>query len=124
MFNKVGAFRKGVTYGWCINGTRDGDDRGMRLKGLGTFYASMRFEIIDADPQRYEKPLRCTTRAYAYKLTNRKGADLWRMHWHPVGHSIEKYPHVHIPPDLDAHMVCPRMTVEKAIQWCITLGRR
>jgi hypothetical protein len=95
----------------------------MRLRGVGTFHASMRFQVIDTDPATNDlgKPLRVTTLAYNYKLEQR-GGDLWRMHWHPDGRSDTREPHLHVPPDLKVHRPCDRMTLETAIRWCIGDG--
>lgn len=115
--SKKGQYRKGVEYSWTIN-----NGAGMRLGSAGTFFASMRFKIIDADPVRHEAPLRVTARGYLYSLKAPNGDDIWRMHWHPGGASQEERPHLHIHPNLKQHQVSPRMTFEKAIQWCIPFG--
>jgi hypothetical protein len=95
----------------------------MKLAQTGTFYASMRFEIVDSDPSEHDEDhqgdYRCSARAYNYKLSTPRGADLWRMHWHPMGVSPSKDPHVHLPPDLDRHLPTGRMTFENALSWLI-----
>jgi len=113
---KSGGFRKGEEYGWWLNGPD-----GMPLKGLGTLHAQMWFEIIDADPEKYEKPLRVTTRGYRYRLADQSGPDRWRAHWHPNGKSDATFPHIHMPPDY-GHFMLPRITFENVIQWCVQLG--
>ncbi|WP_054054460.1 hypothetical protein [Alloactinosynnema sp. L-07] len=111
-------FRKEQIYSWHLN-----QDRGVPLGKIGTFYASMKFEVIDADQSKYDKPFRVTTREYNYKLEGPDGSDQWRMHWHPDSRvSPERYPHMHLPPDLKIHRRTSRMTFEAAITWCIALG--
>ena len=109
-------YRKGVVYRWSLN-----DERGLELSNTGTFYASMNFEVIDSVPAEHDEEhqglYRCTTRGYNYKLSTPRGADLWRMHWHPVGTSPEKGPHLHLPPDLTRHLPTGRFTFEHALTW-------
>jgi hypothetical protein len=115
-----GGFRRGVTYGWVLNG-----DRGADLGWAGTFFASMTFEIVDCDPDKNEfgHPFRVSTRSYHYKLRSADGGpDLWRMHWHPEGNSPVTVAHLHLPPDLRRHLPSERMTFEKAILWCAEFG--
>lgn len=115
---KKGSYRKGQHYEWSING-----GAGMRLAQIGTFYASMRFEIVASNPAEHDEEhqgsFRCSTRGYNYKLSTPRGADLWRLHWHPVGVSPAKEPHIHLPPDLDRHLPTGRITFEKTIMWLI-----
>lgn len=113
---KRGGYRKGETYGWTLCGAG-----GMFLKGLGSLHAQMWFEIVDADPEKYEKPVRVTTRGYRYRLEAIGGGDKWRAHWHPNGKSDATFPHVHMPPDY-AHFMLPRVTFENVVQWCVQLG--
>jgi hypothetical protein len=116
--SKGGGYRKGEAYTWVLCGPE-----GMRISGVGTFFADMRFEVIDADPKKYDEPLRVTTRGYRYRLRDdEQGQDVWLIHWHPVGVSPYKEPHVHIPPDLSRHLPTGRITFEKVIAWCIEYG--
>ncbi|MGH3863832.1 hypothetical protein [Actinokineospora sp.] len=113
-----GGFRKGQPYEWTLNA-----GQGMSLTQTGTFFASMRFEIVDSNPDEHDEghkgKFRCSTRAYNYKLATPRGSDLWRIHWHPVGVSPAKEPHIHLPPDLGRHLPTGRITFEKAIAWMI-----
>jgi hypothetical protein len=116
-----GTYRMGVEYAWALNA---GD--GMALGSVGTFYASMRFQIVPSNPAHHDEDhqgeYRCTTRGYNYKLTEPDGTDLWRIHWHPVGHSPAKGPHQHLPPDLKRHLPGGRTTFEDAIMWVMEYG--
>ncbi len=116
---RSGSWTKGRTYSWILNA-----GGGMRLQGVGTFHASMQFQIIDTDPTTNDlgKRLRVTTLAYNYKLEQPDGRDLWRMHWHPDGQSDIREPHLHVPPELKVHRPCDRATFETAIRWCIGDG--
>jgi len=111
-------YRKGARYSWSLNG-----EGGMHLRQTGTFYASMTFEVVDSVPDEHDDehqgPFRCSTRSYSYKLSTPRGADLWRMHWHPDGRSPAKGPHLHLPPDLDRHLPTGRSTFEQALCWLI-----
>jgi hypothetical protein len=106
VLGKQGTYRMGKTYAWSLNG-----DAGMNLGPVGIFRAEMHFEIIDADPEKYGKPLRVTTRGYRYSLEakpgreNKPGSKHWLMHWHPNGTSDVDYPHLHIAPDLKKHQL-------------------
>jgi hypothetical protein len=115
---KKGSYRKGRSYEWSIN-----SEAGMRLGRIGTFYASMRFEIVDSKPEEHDPEhqgeFRCSTRGYNYKLSPSAGDDHWRLHWHPVGPSPIKGPHIHFPPNFDRHLPSPRFTFEQAITWLI-----
>lgn len=117
LFLSSRSFRKGKLYAWSLNGVD-----GMRLRDVGLFKAEMHFEIIDADPAKYEKPLRVTTRGYRYSLRGEDENLRWMMHWHPNGTSDVDYPHLHIQPNLKQHQPTPRLTFEKAIEWCIAAG--
>ena len=115
-----GEYRKGQLYVWQLNG-----GRGMTWPGLGTFSASMGFEVVDADPAHHDvKPgdLRVTTRSYHYHFVDPTGAAKWRMHWHPDGCSHVVEPHIHRLPDIKAHWSTPRMSFETAVRWCMTEG--
>lgn len=105
-------------YTWTIN---RGD--GAVLAGLGTFHASMKFQIVESDPSEHDEEhqgrYRCSTRGYNYKLTLRSGSDQWRMHWHPEGVSTESGPHVHPGSNLKLHLPTPRLTFETALGWLI-----
>ncbi|MGQ0838138.1 hypothetical protein [Actinokineospora sp.] len=107
-----------MTYDWSLNSAA-----GMRLTQTGTFFAAMHFEIVDADPAQHDDQhqgaYRCSTRAYNYKLSTPRGADHWRIHWHPAGRSPVKEPHIHLPPDLGRHLPTGRITFEKALVWLI-----
>lgn len=116
--SRHGAWVKDKPYSWVLNA-----GNGMRLQGVGTFHASMQFQVIDTDPDTNDlgKRLRVTTLGYNYKLEQPDG-DLWRMHWHPDGVSDVREPHLHVPLDLSMHLPCDRMTFETAIRWCIEYG--
>jgi hypothetical protein len=116
--NSRGGVRQGGRYAWSLNA---GD--GMDLGSIGLFQASMNFEIVDSDPAQHDEDhqgrFRCSSRSYNYKLSTRRGHDLWRIHWHPTGVSPTKEPHLHLPPDLDRHLPTGRITFEKALMWLI-----
>ncbi|MEV6646041.1 hypothetical protein [Amycolatopsis sp. NPDC051371] len=124
VLGKKGLYRVGQIYMWSLNG-----EAGMPLRSndggdIGIFRAAMHFEVIEADPAKYGKPYRVTTRGYSYGLEEKPkrgvaGNDLWRMDWHPNGRSPVDYPHLHIAPNMKAHQPTPRLTFEKAVEWCI-----
>lgn len=95
---------------------------GLHLPDVGTYFAEMGFQIIQADQARHEGKFRVTTLRYRYKLEGPDGEDLWRAHWHPDGRSSVKEPHMHLPPDLKLHFEIPRVSFEQTIKWCIQLG--
>lgn len=120
LVSRRGGYRKGETYSWVLCGPD-----GMRLSGLGRFYAEMRFEIVDADPQKHDGPIRVSTRAYRYRLRiDGEAEDAWLIHWHPTGNSPYKEPHLHLPNDFRRHLPTGRITFEKVIAWCIEFGAR
>lgn len=96
---------------------------GMILGSGVVFAARQAFALVEAADQSAGK-FRVTTKMYSYKLTI-FGEDQWRMHWHPQaqgGTDREQRPHLHLPPDFKAHLPTPRMTLEKAIEWCFGYG--
>lgn len=113
-----GGYHEGQELAWLLN---EGD--GLELNGVGTYFAEMGFQIVRSDPEKHEGgKYRVTTLRYRYKLQNLMNEDLWRVHWHPDGNSSFKEPHIHMPPDLKAHLLTPRITMEQTIQWCAQLG--
>jgi len=112
------SMRRGGSYRWSINA-----EQGVELGSIGTFHASMNFQIVDSVPSEHDEEhqgrFRCSSRGYNYKLQTPRGSDLWRMHWHPDGVSTEAGPHVHLPPDLKRHLPTSRMTLEHALGWLI-----
>ncbi len=111
------------SHNWSVNG---GD--GMELRGgleNHRFYASMHYRIVLADPEKHDLSRgkwRVTTAAYFYELRTPKNEKLWAMHWHPTGNSDSTFPHLHIYPMTDGHLVTPRQTFESAVQWCLEMG--
>lgn len=103
---------------WILNGPA-----GMDLGSGRVFTAQQAFALVAAEDQSAGK-FRITTKMYSYKLTV-YGDDQWRMHWHPkslAGSDREQRPHIHLPHDFKAHLPTPRMTLEKAIEWCFGYG--
>jgi hypothetical protein len=100
----------------------------MRLEGFGTLFAQQRFELVrttkDVHPDYRRLRYRVSTRYYNYrvKLDNGDHEILW--HWHPIGNSDERRPHIHPPFDLKAHMPGPRYALEDVIESCIELGAK
>lgn len=96
---------------------------GMILGAGIVFAARQRFALVEAKDKSAGK-FRITTKMYSYKLTI-YGEDQWRMHWHPKvpeGSDRESRPHIHLPHNFKAHLPTPRMTLEKAIEWCFGYG--
>lgn len=100
---------------WVLNG-----GTGLKLGGGLAFYATQAYRVATCDDPAAGR-FRVSTRAYLYKLHSDGAGDLWRMHWHP-GREEEMRPHLHLPPDLDRHLPTGRMTLEKAVEWCIRYG--
>lgn len=94
---------------------------GVELRQIGTFYASMQFEVVESIPAEHDEEhqgeYRCSARGYNYKLATPRGSDLWRVHWHPDGPSPAKGPH--LQPDLDRHLPTGRITFENAVEWLV-----
>jgi hypothetical protein len=107
---------------WILN-----SPDGMRLDGFGTLFAQQQFELVpntaDVDPDYERRPYRASTREYIYKLLTDDGHEM-RWHWHPVGSSHERRPHIHPSFNLRAHLPGPRYTLEEVIEACIELGAR
>jgi hypothetical protein len=103
---------------WILNGPA-----GMDLGYGRVFAAQQAFAMVAAEDPSAGK-FRITTKMYSYKLTV-YGEDQWRMHWHPrapAGSDREQRPHIHLPHNFKAHLPTPRMTLEKAIEWCFGFG--
>ena len=86
----------------------------------------MHYEIIPTERASQDR-WRATTRGYRYRIS-RSDTDLVLMHWHPVGHSPFKQPHLHIPELLGGlrgekgHLPVSRVTFEDAVEWVITMS--
>ena len=115
------ARQPGAVRAWSIN-----LERGLALQDGWHFEAEMHYEIIRNDRAGGDN-WRATTRAYRYRISN-CDKDLVLMHWHPVGRSPFKQPHLHIP-ELSGgssgekgHLPVSRVTFEDAIEWVITMS--
>ncbi|MGL5442464.1 MAG: hypothetical protein ACRDDJ_08345, partial [[Mycobacterium] stephanolepidis] len=106
---------------WVLNG---GD--GMALRGFGKFYATQRFELVPTTADLHDapekEPFRVSTREYIYRLEITDKSHVIEWHWHPVGNSDERRPHIHPAINRDAHLPGPRMVLEDVIEGCIALG--
>jgi hypothetical protein len=109
---------------WMVNA-----GQGLRHEGDlddHTFYASMHYRIVLADPARHDTSKgkwRVTTAAYFYELRTPANDKLWAMHWHPAGRSPVAGPHLHLyQMSPDGHLVTARQTFESAVQWCLEFG--
>ncbi len=113
-----------LSHAWTIN-----DDQGADLGHGRVLTARMRYRIIRDDRQEYG-PFRVTTEAYMYQLAD--GAhEMFALHWHPIGQSLEKLPHLHLgdkvlrndaPITSRSHMSMPRASFEQAVRWAIEFG--
>lgn len=109
----------GAVRSWTLN-----DGAGLAVKGWH-LEAEMNYELIRDDAVSW----RVTTRAYMYRVSV-LGGDVFRIHWHPTGHSDYVRPHVHarfVVPERDRdvlkeHLPTGRITFEEAIEWAIKLG--
>lgn len=92
----------------------------MVFKGGYCFRASMKYRFIE-----HEQGYRVTTLEYIYSLSL-ADAELWDLHWHPVGDSPETRPHLHASiPNAGSkrqHRPTGRMTFEDAVEWAILSG--
>jgi hypothetical protein len=108
---------------WILNGPT-----GMWLEGFGTLFALQRFELVrttkDIHPDYGRLRYRVSTRYYNYRVKLSDGGHEIRWHWHPVGHSDERRPHIHPSFNLSAHIPGPRYTLEEVIEACIELGAK
>jgi hypothetical protein len=108
-------------------------DAYLRLPGITLeFRARMFYKIIQDDRPHYG-PYRITTLGYDYSIRRTDGAAVVDYHWHPVGRSHEKRPHLHIGSSQlrdDAvlsnkqHLLTGRVTFESVIRDLIGLGAR
>lgn len=93
---------------------------GMVFPGGYCFKASMKYRFVP-----HPEGWRVTTLEYIYSL-GLVDAQLWAMHWHPVGDSHETRPHLHVAipnaGDKHEHRPVPRMTFEDAVEWVISSG--
>jgi hypothetical protein len=88
MTSNGGKDRLGKVHSWSLNG-----ETGISKQGWH-FEAQMHYEIITDDRPGYG-PYRVTARAYRYRF-DLAGQDVARFHWHPLGRSPHKDPHVHL----------------------------
>ncbi|MFF3179780.1 hypothetical protein ACFYVD_08010 [Rhodococcus pyridinivorans] len=108
---------------------RLGDETGLRLKTRHDsrddwrFFAEQHFSAVEADPAKVDPSLgkyRVTTTMYSYKLEV-NGSPKWRMDWHPM-RGVKAIPHMHIEPNMKAHVPTGRQTLENAVWTCIDMG--
>jgi hypothetical protein len=108
---------------WILN-----SPKGMRLEGFGTLFAQQLFELVptteDVHPDYRQLRYRVSTRDYNYRLKLDQGGHEIRWHWHPVGHSHERRPHMHPSFNLKAHIPGPRYALEDVVEACIALGAK
>lgn len=112
--------RVGDVGAWILNGPD-----GMELKNFGVLHAQQSFELVEADPEKFDTSigkLRVSTRMYIYRVVHREWELRW--HWHPEGNSPEHRPHIHPSMDLKAHLPTPRFSLEEVVEACISLGAR
>ncbi|MFI7075622.1 hypothetical protein [Micromonospora sediminicola] len=90
----------------------------------------MYYQII-TDPREGYGPYRVTTRGYDYSVRQTDGAAVIDYHWHPVGLSHEKRPHLHLGSSqlrADAvlsnkqHILTGRLTFESVIRDLLGMG--
>jgi hypothetical protein len=107
------------------------NDAFLRLPGTDLEFRARMFYLIIADDREDYGPFRVTTRGYDYSLRKTDGAAVIDYHWHPVGLSHEKRPHLHIGssqlrPEAvlsnKHHILGGRMTLESVIRDLIGLG--
>ncbi|BBZ27071.1 hypothetical protein MMAD_13660 [Mycolicibacterium madagascariense] len=112
----------GDTGAWILNGPD-----GMSLRDFGTLHAQQRFELVATSEEHraYRPPekFRISTREYIYKLEMQTGQQI-RWHWHPMGNSPERRPHIHPSFNIKAHLPGSRVVLEDIIEGCIELGAK
>lgn len=108
---------------WILNGPE-----GMQLPNFGTLHAQQRYEVVETDPEHRlansGENFRVSTREYLYKVQIAAGDHTMMWHWHPVGNSPERRPHIHPSFNQKAHMPSGRMAIEDVIEGCIALGAK
>lgn len=110
-------------HAWTLN-----SGKGMPLIGGLLLHATMNYEFL-RDDRLEGGPWRCTTRGYMYSVDGQDGRELIAYHWHPVGASHFKAPHLHIgTPALapsgvftaGSHFPTGRLSLERFIRFVIT----
>lgn len=103
---------------WLLNG-KDG----MQLRDDLLLQAAMYYKIVRTEAGQWK----VSTRSYQYDLM-RGSEPIFSLHWHPVGVSRYRDPHLHFwPHGSDAstmreHLPTRRMTFEDAVEWTIAIG--
>ena len=60
------------------------------------------------------------TGAYLYAIDSEEtGSEVFAWHWHPVGASWCKWPHLHAPHGLGDHLPTGRTALEQIVRWLI-----
>ncbi|MFY1688044.1 hypothetical protein [Plantactinospora sp. WMMB782] len=117
-----------------LTGPQGENDGYLLLRGEDDleFRARMFYQIIEDRREGYG-PYRCTTLGYDYSVRKPDGAAVVDYHWHPIGLSHERRPHIHLGssqlrPDAvlsnKQHMLTGRTTLESVIRNLIGLGVR
>jgi hypothetical protein len=107
------------------------NDAFLRLPGTSLEFRARMFYMIITDDRPDYGPYRVTTRGYDYSVRQTDGAAVIDYHWHPVGLSHEKRPHLHLGssqlrPDAvlsnKQHILSGRITLESVVRDIIGLG--
>ncbi|HET6484199.1 MAG TPA: hypothetical protein VFG35_29710 [Actinoplanes sp.] len=107
------------------------NDAFLRLRGTSLEFRARMFYMIITDDRDDYGPYRVTTRGYDYSVRQTDGAAVIDYHWHPVGLSHEKRPHLHLGssqlrPDAvlsnKQHLSSGRITLESVVRDLIGLG--
>ncbi|MEU5786187.1 hypothetical protein ABZ754_00470 [Micromonospora purpureochromogenes] len=114
-----------------LTGHQRETDGFLRLPGTALEFRARMFYMIIEDQREDYGPYRVTTRGYDYSVRKTDGAAVIDYHWHPVGLSHEKRPHIHIGSSQlrsDAvlsnkqHILGGRVTLESVVRDLIGLG--
>ncbi|MBF5032271.1 MULTISPECIES: hypothetical protein [unclassified Micromonospora] len=114
-----------------LTGHQRETDGFLRLPRTDLEFRARMFYMIIEDPREDYGPYRVTTRGYDYSVRKTDGAAVIDYHWHPVGLSHEKRPHIHLGssqlrPDAvlsnKQHILSGRVTLESVVRDLIGLG--
>jgi hypothetical protein len=130
-FSPGGDTLVGQKHNLYLTGHLRQNDAFLRLPGTNLEFRARMFYVIIADDRAGYGPFRVTTRGYDYSVRLTDGAAVLDYHWHPVGLSHEKRPHMHVGssqlrPDAvlsnKQHILSGRITLESVVRDLIGLG--
>jgi hypothetical protein len=93
----------------------------LRIKDGGRLLLSVEHQGRIVRGETGRRTFRVRTTGYNYRFLTAEGDEILSYHWHPIGESSVKHPHLHIWSDVrgldlsDAHFPTPRVSLKRML---------